>query len=384
MRSARLVSALVLILVLVGCGSQVESQPAQGEPAAVTAPAVSTETAVVTETVAPETESPAPATVEQLIREVRSGVIRVQVQTCDGLAEGTGILVGPRLVATAEHVVAGATGITLKQQGKKVGAGIVIGYDVERDVALIRSTEPISGYEFDFANRAPRLGEDVAAIGFPVGLPLTVTRGLVSGLNRNLEIEGVRRRRLVQFDAAVNPGNSGGPLVSVPTHEVLGIVSAGSLELNAIAFATPSRTARSLVAAWADSPQPVTAESCSSPSVPPPVSSTQVGYEGYFASVDRLETCYADDSGAACAAQPSGKGAILEVGVGASYLGIVDSTDQGGEAMALGTSFTTPAGTVTCSSSTRGITCTDNTTGAYFVIGDHDVKVNNGGGEEGY
>ena len=298
-------------------------------------------------------------------------------------------LVGPRLIVTAEHVIDGAREIVLKQRGKRVGRGTVIGYDLERDVALVRSDIPIYGNEFVFAERAPRLGEEVAAIGFPLGLPLTVTHGFVSGLNRNLEIEGVKRRRLIPTDAAVNPGNSGGPLIALGTREVMGLVSAGSLDVNAIAFAIPSQTVSRLVTAWTDSPQPVSRPECAQSGrgqgQPAPNGGNGADtYQGNFASFDRLERCYADDGGAFCTAGPSGQGATLVVGFDANYDGVAGSSDLGGPAMQMGTSFTTPGGAVTCDSSSRGITCTDNVTGSYFVIGDYSVVINNGGGEKRY
>ena len=61
---------------------------------------------------------------------------------CDGADIGTGFIIGPRLVATVEHVVAGATSITLLQGGRVVGTGTVIGEDPARDVALVRTSMP--------------------------------------------------------------------------------------------------------------------------------------------------------------------------------------------------------------------------------------------------
>lgn len=198
-----------------------------------------------------------------VVASVQSGVIRIQTTTCTGGAVGTGILLSPTLVATVEHVVDGAQTITLKRSGKVVGHGTVVGSDSARDVALIRSDRPISGYRFKLAGRAPRLGEDVAAIGFPFGLPLTVTRGSVSGLGRTIPINGVNRTRLVQTDAAVNPGNSGGPLIT-DAGLVVGLVDLGSEQANGISFAVNAQTAGPLLRAWANAPQPVPASGCSS------------------------------------------------------------------------------------------------------------------------
>jgi serine protease Do len=76
--------------------------------------------------------------------------------------------------------VDGAYTINLKQNGRIVGSGTVIGEDPTRDVALVQSSRPIPGYRFRITSRTPVLGEDVAALGFPLGLPLTVTTGALS------------------------------------------------------------------------------------------------------------------------------------------------------------------------------------------------------------
>jgi S1-C subfamily serine protease len=188
---------------------------------------------------------------------VRSGVVRIETIACHGSAEtGTGILVGPRLVVTVEHVIDSAVSILLKQNGRIVGYGTVVGSDPARDVALVRSDRPISGYRFRFAHRTPALGESVAAIGFPLGLPLTVTRGTVSGNDRTISINGVDRRQLVQTDAPVNPGNSGGPLMT-DSGQVVGLVDLGTNRANGLAFAVSAEVAAPLIQGWTFAPQPV-------------------------------------------------------------------------------------------------------------------------------
>src|SRR5262249_29615871 len=151
--------------------------------------------------------------------------------------------------------------------GKVLGSGTVIGLDAARDVALVRSSKPIGGYRFHFAARSPRLGEDVAALGFPVALPLTVTRGSVSGLNRTVPIDGVNRNRLVQTDAAVNPGNSGGPLMT-NIGTVVGLVDLGTEQLNGLAFAVSAQVAGPLIQSWSAAPQPIPPTDCSTSPTP--------------------------------------------------------------------------------------------------------------------
>jgi S1-C subfamily serine protease len=170
----------------------------------------------------------------------------------------------PQLVATVEHVVAGATTIRLVRQGKTLGTGTVIGDDPVRDVALVRSSKRLSGHVFQFASRAPALGASVAALGFPLGLPLSVSQGSVSGTGRTIPIDGVNRRQLVQTDAAVNPGNSGGPLLSLDSGRVVGLVDLGTIQANGIAFAVSAQVAKPLFQAWETAPQSAPPGSCGS------------------------------------------------------------------------------------------------------------------------
>lgn len=235
-------------------------------------------------------KAPAPKTFADVVASVRSGVIRIETATCNGGEVGTGILISPRLIATVEHVVDGATSITLKRGGSAVGHATVVGTDSARDVALLRSNRPITGYQFRFAQRAPRLGEDVAAIGFPLALPLTVTRGSVSGLDRTIPINGISRARLVQTDAAVNPGNSGGPLMT-DSGLVVGLVDLGTSQANGLAFAVSAQIAGPLLQSWAQAPQPVSVATCNSakgqqaaPAQPTQTSSTAASWTSFTGS----------------------------------------------------------------------------------------------------
>lgn len=165
-------------------------------------------------------------------------------------------------MATVEHVVDGAASIGIKQHGKVVATGTVIGEDPVRDVALIRASAPIPGHVFRLSNREPELGESVAALGFPLGLPLSLTKGSVSGTNRKVPIDAVLRRELVQTDAAVNPGNSGGPLFAAGTGDVIGLVDLKDTEGTGIGFAVSSAVAQPLIRAWRAAPQTEPVSGC--------------------------------------------------------------------------------------------------------------------------
>jgi Trypsin-like peptidase domain len=245
-------TGVLLALVLVaGCGS---SRPRQSAPKKSTSKA----------------GSASKLNLPDLVAKVRSGVIQIEATTCQGGVEGTGFLLDSRHIATVEHVIDGETTITLKRSGRVLGTATVIGADTSRDLALLATSTPIQGYYFAISRRAPRLAEEVAALGFPLGLPLSVTRGVVSGSDRTIPINGINRKKLVQTDAAVNPGNSGGPLIATGTGEVVGLVDLGTDQANGLAFAVSGLVAKPLLDAWQGAPQQIAASSCLSPPPPPP------------------------------------------------------------------------------------------------------------------
>lgn len=113
------------------------------------------------------------------------------------------------------------------------------------------------------------MGDVVAAIGFPIGGPITLTQGGVSGLHRSIRVEGQPRHDMIETDAAVNPGNSGGPLLE-PDGTVIGLVDALDTAANGIAYAVPATQATNEVAGWQASPTPVPAANCATPLGPRP------------------------------------------------------------------------------------------------------------------
>ena len=122
----------------------------------------------------------------------------------------------------------------------------VIGFDVIGDIAILKIQEtkelPIASFAND--NYELRVGEDVIAIGNPLGqLGGTVTNGYISALDRKIEIDGIKMN-LLQVDAPINPGNSGGGLFNL-RGELVGIVNAKSIgtEIEGLGFAIPSSDA---------------------------------------------------------------------------------------------------------------------------------------------
>src|SRR5579875_1860905 len=221
---------------------------------------------VVSQHVSSPPRTTAPPSLQSLMSRVQSGIVRIVATDCFGGDIGTGFELSPRLVATVEHVIDGASSIRLTQNGQTVAEASVIGADPSQDLALLLTDRPLSGRALTLADRPPQLGESVAAVGFPLNLPLSVTQGTVSGLNRTIPIDGYMRHNLIQTDAAVNPGNSGGPLLSIDSGDVIGLVDLGTDQANGLGFAVSSTVALQEFSQWQSHPGQVRSIRCPSTS----------------------------------------------------------------------------------------------------------------------
>jgi S1-C subfamily serine protease len=142
---------------------------------------------------------------------------------------GTGVvIVDTGIILTNLHVVHGAKSIKITFHDGLESDALVIGVQPEHDLAVLQAkTIPDDLYAATLrSTQGLRPGEAVVAVGFPFGIGPSVSAGVISGLGREYQTTDGKRvlSNLIQFDAAVNPGNSGGPLIT-PEGEVIGIVT---------------------------------------------------------------------------------------------------------------------------------------------------------------
>jgi S1-C subfamily serine protease len=159
---------------------------------------------------------------------------------------GSGIVISPDgLVLTNSHVVGASKQIRLRDSEGMVGEARVLGVDPDTDLALLRADGARDLHYASLGNsKSLRRGQLVVAIGNPLGFESTITAGVVSALGRSIRsVSGRTIEDVIQTDAALNPGNSGGPLVS-SAGEVIGINTAIISGAQGICFAVASNTAQ--------------------------------------------------------------------------------------------------------------------------------------------
>jgi putative serine protease PepD len=191
--------------------------------------------------------------VNEIYRHSYKGVVQIMVSSPTQQAEGSGFVYDTNgNIITNDHVVANANSITVTFWNGKTAKAKLVGADSSTDLAVIRVSVPSSQlHPLPLGDSsAVQVGDGVVAIGSPFGLAETVTSGIVSALHRSITSPSqFTIPDSIQTDAAINHGNSGGPLLS-QERRVIGVnsqIHSDSGGNEGVGFAIPSNTVRSVV-----------------------------------------------------------------------------------------------------------------------------------------
>jgi putative serine protease PepD len=215
-------------------------------------------------TSSPASSSAAGLSVNQIYRQAAQGVVEVTVRSTtssqfpfggsrESVGKGSGFVFDTSgHIITNQHVVDGARTVNVKLQNGKTYSAEVVGTDASTDLAVLKVDAPDSElHPLTLAEASTvTVGDGVVAIGSPFGLQNTVTTGIVSALHRTIDSpNGFAIENAIQTDAAINHGNSGGPLLDA-SGNVIGVnsqIESDSGGNEGVGFAIPSSTVSSVV-----------------------------------------------------------------------------------------------------------------------------------------
>lgn len=160
-------------------------------------------------------------------------------------SHGSGVIIdADGIVLTNAHVVEGARAIQVRAESGDAWSATVLAMDVDLDLAVLQLDDAKGLPTIELADSdALMLGETAIAIGNPLGLGLTVSTGIVSSIDREVELHDGVKQPFIQTDAAINPGNSGGALVDIQGR-LIGVNTAIRADAQGIGFAIPVNRAR--------------------------------------------------------------------------------------------------------------------------------------------
>lgn len=209
--------------------------------------------------VTPSTTSSNTTTVETLqeaaIAKVEPAVVELKVTTAQGQQIGSGVIIDTKGdIVTNYHIVNGEENIVAVLYNGSTEQAILVGTDAADDLAVVH-IQPFANMTVAQIGDSSKLvvGQEVLAIGNPLGITETATEGIISALNRSVtESTGTTISNAIQTDAAVNPGNSGGALINLQG-EFIGIPTLTAVNTetntaaNGVSFAIPSNVVQKVL-----------------------------------------------------------------------------------------------------------------------------------------
>lgn len=191
---------------------------------------------------------------QEIYRRNIPSVVSITCASSGGTSTGSGVIFSEQgYIVTNQHVISGATGISVLLTDGRVLSAALVGQDSVSDLAVLQITaDGLTAVQFG-DSESLQVGDTVVAIGDPLGIKFrgTMTDGIISAINRDVEVSG-RTMNLIQTNAALNSGNSGGPLIN-RYGQVIGINTmkigtfADTAGVEGIGFAIPSATVKVVV-----------------------------------------------------------------------------------------------------------------------------------------
>ncbi|MET3938329.1 serine protease Do [Paenibacillus sp. PvP094] len=251
-------STIISCAIIIGAGAggvfwihQHSEKQLQGGPRLAVVAAQEAET----KTAKTASDSNVKKTRKQIIEDSQKKVVTIE----SGIGLGSGFLYNDKGdVITNAHVVEGSKEVTVRTLNHEENQGTVIGIGEETDVAVVRVPGLQKLTPLAIAKSKAETGDEVLALGSPLGLENTVTTGIISGVGRSFEIPPYIYSNLYQISAPITHGNSGGPLIHAETGEVLGINSAVVEQEGGIGFSIPITSVLKQVQAWSEKPNATT------------------------------------------------------------------------------------------------------------------------------
>jgi S1-C subfamily serine protease len=245
-RSIALIALVVVVLIVLGVGLFAGWQFGHAQTSANSGTLQTGSSSQVT--IPKLTGSNLQAVQEAVVAKALPAVVQITVETSSGEALGSGVIIDDRgYIITNDHVVSGATNVSVALSDGTIDKNVqIVGTDPADDLALVKITPPKNISVIPLGNSSKlTVGQNVLAIGNPLGNTQTVTNGIVSALGRNVsEDNGVTIPNAIQTDAPINPGNSGGALVDL-SGNLVGIPTLTAVDpefnapANGVGFAIP-------------------------------------------------------------------------------------------------------------------------------------------------
>ncbi|NMO56649.1 trypsin-like serine protease [Actinoplanes sp. TBRC 11911] len=189
-----------------------------------------------------------------VVDKVQPSIVTVMVDGAQSSVLGSGVILNANgLILTNNHVIASGGTVSVRLSDGRTIPAKVVSADTQRDLALVQATGVSGLTPATFGNDdSVAVGDSVLAFGAPLGLANTVTSGIISAQNRSVNTGSEKLTGLLQTDAAINEGNSGGALVDLSGHVVginVAIATASQTDQGSIGlgFAIPSNTVVNVV-----------------------------------------------------------------------------------------------------------------------------------------